>query len=419
VNQVYPTTTLTASGGQPPLTFSVTGGNLPPGLQLDPVSGAISGTPTQAGTFSFTVTVTDSAAGSAQQTATGNFQITVNNPITNTTACPLPVGHELQQYNAPLTATGGNGQYTFSLANNSLLPPGLSIDKNTIIGTPIGPSDTVLMFQITSGTQTTAPFSCELKVLGRVPDVTVNGFFMNIGSPLVTSTIMLDAPVQQDVTGTAVLSFTPDVPNSAIKDNPQVQFCAGNAGDPSCSGAQKDASGLLRVLPFTIPAGTQSLDLSPALMSNVAGTITLTLTNVMMGGQAITVAPLQFTIPRTPPTILAQPTASFAGSVLNIAMKVSSSTCELSSATAVFSPTPGSEFEGSGGGNFTSVVDLTGVFKNFTPFAVDATHPTGGCAFTLTLPFNISGDTRAISTVSITLTNAAGNSQPNTIALQP
>jgi hypothetical protein len=100
-------------------------------------------------------------------------------------------------------------------------------------------------------------------------------------------------------------------------------------------------------------------------------------------------------------------------------MKVSSSTCELSSATAVFSPTPGSEFEGSGGGNFTSVVDLTGVFKNFTPFAVDATHPTGGCAFTLTLPFNISGDTRAISTVSITLTNAAGNSQPNTIALQP
>jgi hypothetical protein len=277
----------------------------------------------------------------------------------------------------------------------------------------------MLSLQITSGNQTTAPFTCELKVLGRTPNVTVNGFFVNTNSSLLTSTISLDAPVQQDITGTAVLSFAPDVPNSAIKDNPQVQFCGGNAGDSMCSAAQKDASGLLRIIPFTIPAGTSSLDLSPALTSNVAGTITISLTNVMMGGQSLTVAPLQFTIPRTPPVILADPTASFSGSILNLVMKVSSSTCELSSARAVFSPTSGSELEGGNGGSFTSVIDLTSVFKNFVPFAVDAAHPTGGCAFTLTLPFNISGDAGAIQSVAVTLTNAAGAAPPVTVGLQP
>src|SRR5271170_6222238 len=50
--------TLTASGGAgPPYTFSATG--LPNGITISP-SGTISGTPTVSGTFSYTVTITDS-----------------------------------------------------------------------------------------------------------------------------------------------------------------------------------------------------------------------------------------------------------------------------------------------------------------------------------------------------------------------
>lgn len=51
--------------------WSVTDGNLPTGLQLEPGSGVISGTPTGAGQFHFTVTVTD--AGSPPQTAKREF----------------------------------------------------------------------------------------------------------------------------------------------------------------------------------------------------------------------------------------------------------------------------------------------------------------------------------------------------------
>ncbi|MFF0155779.1 fibronectin type III domain-containing protein [Micromonospora sp. NPDC005203] len=51
---------LTVTGGTSPFTWSVSAGSLPAGLTLDPVTGLLSGTPTVAGTFAFTVRVTDS-----------------------------------------------------------------------------------------------------------------------------------------------------------------------------------------------------------------------------------------------------------------------------------------------------------------------------------------------------------------------
>jgi putative Ig domain-containing protein len=52
--------TLTATGGAAPYTYTITGGSLPAGLSLSP-AGVISGTPTATGSFSFTVTATDTA----------------------------------------------------------------------------------------------------------------------------------------------------------------------------------------------------------------------------------------------------------------------------------------------------------------------------------------------------------------------
>jgi hypothetical protein len=58
---------LSASGGTPPYQWTVSAGSLPPGLQLQAGSGAITGTPSQLGQYSFTAKVTDTASNSAVQ----------------------------------------------------------------------------------------------------------------------------------------------------------------------------------------------------------------------------------------------------------------------------------------------------------------------------------------------------------------
>ena len=64
-----------ASGGVQPYTWSIPAGQLPPGLTLDRTAPTgLSGTPTTAGTFTFTVAVTDKAG--TQTTDPGSITIT-------------------------------------------------------------------------------------------------------------------------------------------------------------------------------------------------------------------------------------------------------------------------------------------------------------------------------------------------------
>jgi hypothetical protein len=79
VNVAYPATTLTASGGTTPYTWSITSGSLPPGLSLNTGTGAIAGTPTAAGTYSFTAQVSDSS--NPVQTVTKQFSITITSAL--------------------------------------------------------------------------------------------------------------------------------------------------------------------------------------------------------------------------------------------------------------------------------------------------------------------------------------------------
>src|ERR1019366_8040423 len=123
---------------------SVTVGSLPPGLNLDPPSGLISGTPTIANTYGFTLQVADSQTPPA--TASAPLSITVNATLTQLTVVTtsLPPGTQNTAYNAMLAATGGVTPYTWSVTAGSL-PVGLHLDpsREEITGTPTpaGPSN--------------------------------------------------------------------------------------------------------------------------------------------------------------------------------------------------------------------------------------------------------------------------------------
>ena len=125
-----------ASGGTTPYTFSLASGALPAGTTLNTSTGTVSGTPTTAGAFSYTIKVTDS--GSPAQTATTTtVSGTIAPPtlsISPTASATTQVGQSYSQTNA---ASGGTTPYTFSLASGAL-PAGttLSTSTGTVSGTP-------------------------------------------------------------------------------------------------------------------------------------------------------------------------------------------------------------------------------------------------------------------------------------------
>ena len=145
--------TLAATGGATPYRWSLSAGALPSGLTLSS-AGVLSGTPAAAGTFSFTVTITDAGT----QTASALLQITVASAPLMITTSVLPNGEINAAYVATLSATGGRAPYTWSLTTGAL-PTGLTLDSSTgaISGTPSqAVTNTPLTFKVADSTSPTA-----------------------------------------------------------------------------------------------------------------------------------------------------------------------------------------------------------------------------------------------------------------------
>ncbi|MBX7222501.1 MAG: FG-GAP-like repeat-containing protein [Blastocatellia bacterium] len=126
--------TFTNTGGIGAVSYSFTG-TIPPGLTFTPATGVLSGTPTQSGSFPFTITATDAnvCTGSRAYTLTVNCQTITVNPTTVTAGV---VGQTL---NRTFTHTGGIGTVGFSFTGT--IPPGLTFTPATgvLAGTPTQP----------------------------------------------------------------------------------------------------------------------------------------------------------------------------------------------------------------------------------------------------------------------------------------
>jgi hypothetical protein len=131
---------VTATGGVPPLSWSITAGALPAGLSLGKSTTGtvqITGKATAAGSSTFTITVTDASA--ADPPASQQLTIVVSS-LAITTTSPLPSGTVGTLYDSPglqFTASGGTGTDTWTVATGSTLPAGLSLSSAGLLsGTP-------------------------------------------------------------------------------------------------------------------------------------------------------------------------------------------------------------------------------------------------------------------------------------------
>ncbi|MFT3956764.1 MAG: putative Ig domain-containing protein [Piscinibacter sp.] len=123
---------ITATGGSVPYTYSVSSGGLPPGVTLSS-SGALSGTPTTAGSYSFSVLAVDSGGATGTQT----FSVTINSGVTVTVSpSSLSGGVAGVAYSQALSASGGTAPYSYAVSSGSL-PAGMSLGAGgSLTGTP-------------------------------------------------------------------------------------------------------------------------------------------------------------------------------------------------------------------------------------------------------------------------------------------
>ena len=155
--------TLQKLGGASPYTWEIASGELPAGLTLNTNSGVISGTPTQFGTFSFTVKLADSQP---VDVTSGTLRIIVDPaPLVITSAGDLPGGRVNTDYSQQLVAAGGRIPYTWALATGSL-PPGLTLNAATgvISGKPTGAGTFSFTVRVTDTTPATVT-STQLRII--------------------------------------------------------------------------------------------------------------------------------------------------------------------------------------------------------------------------------------------------------------
>ena len=119
-------------------------GSLPPGLALTNPYGpsynysGLAGTPTTAGTYTFTMQIADYDGAKATQ----QFSLTVA-PALQISTTPMPTATVGVPYSHDLVAQGGIPPYSWSVVTNiNELPPGLTLDttnpgyNNVLTGTP-------------------------------------------------------------------------------------------------------------------------------------------------------------------------------------------------------------------------------------------------------------------------------------------
>ncbi|MEO5898228.1 MAG: phospholipase D-like domain-containing protein [Vicinamibacterales bacterium] len=208
--------TLTAAGGTAPYSgWTVVTGTLPAGLALNPSTGAITGTPTAAGTSTFTVRVTDAASTQATKSlsvtvaaapAPAALSISTTSPLAGTT-----VG---TAYSQTLTAAGGTPPYSGWTVITGTLPAGLSLNASTggISGTPSAAGTSTFTVRVSDSASAQATNSLSLTVAAPSGGGGTGTWGDGIGVTISGATVTRSAPTSdtRDASALSVGSIAGD-----------------------------------------------------------------------------------------------------------------------------------------------------------------------------------------------------------------
>ncbi|MEQ8272088.1 MAG: putative Ig domain-containing protein [Deltaproteobacteria bacterium] len=287
VGEAY-NTTLNVRGGDGTYTFALVNGAFPAGLDL--TGATVGGTPTMAETATFRVEASDGSG----QTTTRDFTLTIEagaNTPTIVTAM-LPGGTVGTTYDATITASGGDGTYTWS-ATPADLPPGLTL------GTDGSPSTTLSGTPITEGT-----YTFDVRVTDGAGESSSTSFTVTVNAmplPLQIDTMTLPAAVVGEVYSADILAsngsqagYTWAVTVGALPPGLVLRADATPmttiSGTPTMGGtftatiSVSDSAGGSAIRGFTIDVTYPPLAIAPANLPNATLGATYTSTLTASGG---------------------------------------------------------------------------------------------------------------------------------------
>lgn len=200
-NTAY-STTFTATGGRQPYAWS--GSNLPAGLVISP-AGVLSGTPSQSGSFTLSIAVSDAA----RDSASGNFDLTIAAPLQITTSS-LINGSVGVAYQQTLIATGGFTPYTWSITQGNL-PGDLTLNASTgvISGTPSNAGTSNFTVQVTDNGSPAVSVTASLSITITPPPARSAALYTLPGGP--------EGAPGLSVNDNGSLSLLPSSPELALK----------------------------------------------------------------------------------------------------------------------------------------------------------------------------------------------------------
>lgn len=155
--------TLSATGGSAPYTWTAHG--LPAGITLNAATGALSGTPTTAGSFTFSVTVKE--AGNVSATTSYTLVVGAVTPGVTLAVTPaagaLPAATTGSAWSQTFAVSGGTAPYRWQ--QSGALPAGLTFSDGSLKGTPTtaGSSAFTLTATDANGVAVQAAYTLQIK----------------------------------------------------------------------------------------------------------------------------------------------------------------------------------------------------------------------------------------------------------------